>query len=182
MTRATGTHFLETRPVAGEHIPYYGRYIALVPAGNLAGLLAAQHAVTQRLLAPLSDARALHRYAPGKWSIKEVVGHLADAERVFAYRVLRFARADVTPLPGFDENTYVPVADFDRRPLADLAAEYAAVRSATHALIAGLEEAAWVRQGTANGDTVSVRALGCITAGHELHHVAILRERYGVSG
>ena len=175
-------HFLDTRPVAGEFIPYYGKYIALVPAGNLGEILAAQHAVTQRLLAPLTDARGLHRYAPGKWSIKEVVGHLADAERVFAYRALRFARADATPLTGFDENVYVPAGGFDRRPLGSILDEFGAVRGATRALLASLDEPAWLRRGVANGDGSSVRALGCIIAGHELHHVALLRERYGVTG
>lgn len=172
--------FLETRPAAGEFLPYYGKYIALVPAGSLADILAAQVEVTRRLLAPLDDARALYRYAPGKWSVKEVIGHLADAERVFAYRALRFARADATPLAGFDETAYVPAGAFDRRPLHSMVEEFAAARGATLALIGSLEEAAWLRQGTANGAAVSVRALGAIIAGHELHHVAILRERYGV--
>jgi hypothetical protein len=182
MTRATGIKFLETRPEADEHLPYYGKYIALVPAGDLAEILAAQQAATQRLLAPLGEARAGHRYAPGKWSIKEVVGHLADAERVFCYRALRFARADESPLTGFDENVYVPAGGFDRRTLASLLAEYAAVRAASLALVTSLDEAAWLRRGTANGAVVSVRALACIIAGHELHHVALLRERYGLGG
>ena len=173
-------HFLETRPAAGEFIPYYGKYIGLVPAGNLADVLASQRDATRRLLAPLDDARALHRYGPGKWSIKEVIGHIADAERVFAYRALRFARADATPLPGFDENAFVPAGGFDQRPLRSLVEELAAVRSATLALVGGLDEAAWLRQGTANGAGISVRALGWIMAGHELHHVALLHERYGV--
>jgi len=175
-------HHLETRPAAGEFIPYYGEYIGLVPAGNLAAILAAQQAATQRLLSALDDARALHRYAPGKWSVKEVIGHLADAERVFAYRALRFARADATPLAGFDESTYVPAGGFDRRPLRSMLDEFAAVRGSTQALFTGLDEAAWLRQGTANGAAISVRALGWIIAGHELHHLAILRERYGVGG
>jgi hypothetical protein len=182
MTRATGVKFLETRPEAGEYLPYYGTYIARVPAGDVAEILDAQQASTQRLLAPLGEARARHRYAPDKWSVKEVIGHLADAERVFAYRALRFARADESPLTGFDEKAYVPVADFDRRTLTSLLAEFAAVRAATLVLLTSLDEAAWLRRGTANGAGVSVRALACIIAGHELHHVAILRERYGVGG
>ena len=182
MKGARPVHFLVERPAAGEFIPYYGTYIARVPAGDLAGILATQGASTQRLLALLGDARARHRYAPEKWSVKEVIGHLADAERVFAYRARRFARADESPLAGFDEKAYVPIADFDRRPLAALLAEFAAVRAATLALVTSLDEAAWRRQGTANGAGVSVRALACIIAGHELHHLAILRERYGVPG
>ncbi len=180
MTTATGGSFLASRPEAGEYIPYYGKYIALVPAGDLTEILAAQQAVTQRRLGPLDEARALHRYEPGKWSVKEVVGHLCDGERVFAYRALRFARADATPLPGFEETAWVPAGDFDRRPLAALLAEFAAVRAATLALVTGLDEAAWRRQGTANGSPVSVRALAAIIAGHELHHLGILRDRYGV--
>ena len=175
-------HFLETRPAAGEFIPYYGTYISRVPAGNLTAILTAQRAATQRLLTPLDDARALHRYAPGKWSVKDVVGHLADAERVFSYRALRFARGDAAPLAGFDENTYVPAGGFDRRPFASILEEFSAVRGATIALFGSLDEQAWTRQGTANAAAISVRALGWIIAGHEIHHVAILRERYGVGG
>jgi hypothetical protein len=173
-------HFLETRPAAGEFIPYYGKYIDLVAAGHLADILNAQRDATRSLLAPLDDARALHRYAPGKWSVKEVIGHLADAERVFAYRALRFARADATPLAGFDENAFVPAGGFDRRPLRSMIEEFAAVRGATVAMIGSFDEAAWMRQGTANGAGISVRALGAIIAGHELHHVGLLRARYGV--
>jgi hypothetical protein len=173
-------HFLETRPAAGEFIPYYATYIERVPAGNLADILAAQRTATLLLLALLDEARALHRYAPGKWSVKEVVGHLADAERVFAYRALRFARGDAAPLAGFDENTYVPAGRFDRRPFASILEEFSAVRGGTLALFTSLDEQAWARQGTANASPISVRALGWIIAGHELHHMAILRERYGV--
>ncbi len=153
-----------------------------MPAGNLLHILAAQLAATRKLLAPLDERRALHRYANGKWSIKEVIGHVSDVERVFAHRALRFARADATPLPGFDENAYVPEGGFDGRPLDSLLDEFAAVRGASRALFAGLDEEAWRRQGTANGAAVSVRALATIIAGHELHHLALLRDRYGVKG
>jgi hypothetical protein len=170
----------ETRPEPPEYAPFYASYIARVPPGDLIEILGLQGALTQRLLAPLDETHALHRYAPGKWSVKEVLGHLADAERVFAYRALRFARADETPLPGFDEQKWVPAGGFDRRPLPALLAELAAVRAATRAQFTGFDAAAWLRRGTANNNPVSVRALGAIIAGHELHHVAILRERYGV--
>ena len=123
----------------------------------------------------------MHRYAPGKWSVKEVVGHMIDGERVFSYRALRVARADTTPLPGFDENAWVPAAHFDRRPMPDLVADYQTVRAATVALFSSFEEEALVRMGTANDQPISVRALAHMIAGHELHHVAILRERYGLS-
>ena len=172
--------FLETRPEAGEFAPSYAGYIARVPAGDLSEILAVQQIALSRLLARVDDAGAMRRYAPGKWSVKEVLGHIADGERVFAYRALRFARGDTTPLPGFDENAWVPAGGFDRRPVEALAGELTAVRAGTLALVSSLEEAAWMRKGTANDQPISVRALATIIAGHELHHVAILRERYGV--
>ncbi len=168
------------RPDATEYAPFYGTYIGKVPEGDLLQLLDEQRRATQVLLAGIPEARALHRYAPGKWSVKEVVGHLMDSERVFCYRALRFARGDQTPLSGFDENVYVPAGKFDPRPVADVAAELDAVRRATIALFHGFDAAALARRGTANGKEVSVRALAYIIAGHERHHVAILRERYVV--
>lgn len=118
------------------------------------------------------------RYAAGKWSVREAVGHMADAERVFTYRALRFARADATPLPGFDENAYVAAAGFDRRTLADLAEEFADVRRATVSFFCALDPEALAMPGTANGARVTVGALAWIIAGHERHHARILRERY----
>lgn len=168
------------RPAAAEYDPYYGRYIEKVPEGDLLRTLEAQGRETQALLAGLSDAKALHRYAAGKWSIKEVIGHVADTERVYAYRALRFARADATALPGFDENAWVPAGSFDARSVADLAAELDAVRRATLALFRGLDAAALGRRGTANDAAVTVRAIAWIIAGHERHHVALLHERYKV--
>ena len=166
------------RPGEGESAPYYRTYIDDVPAGDIVRTLNGQIAETTALLAGISEAKADHRYAPGKWSIKEVVGHLADAERVFAYRALRFARGDATPLPGFDENAWVPAADFGARTLAELTAEFQAVRRATVALFGSLGDAAATRSGTANGQAVAVRALAWIVAGHERHHARILGERY----
>ena len=168
------------KPRPDEHAEYYSRYIRLVGDDALAALRA-QSASTPRLLSGLSEAQANHRYAPEKWSVKEVVGHITDAERVFSYRALRIARADTTPLPGFDENAWVPAAHFDRRSMHDLVAAYEAVRAATVALLSSLDEDALTRRGTANNQEVSVRALAHIMAGHELHHVALLRERYGLS-
>lgn len=173
---------LSTVPEVGEYAPYYERYLRRVPPGDVLAHLRRQGAETVRLIASLDDARALHRYEPGKWSVKEVVGHLCDGERVFAYRALRFARADETPLAGFEENDYVPAGNFDRRPLSSLIDELAAVRAASLALFSSLDEAAWLRQGTAADNRVSVRALASIILGHELHHLAILRERYGIGG
>jgi uncharacterized damage-inducible protein DinB len=166
------------RPDGTEYAPYYGTYIGKVPEGDLLETLENQRRDTQRLLAGLSEQQALHRYAPGKWSIKEVVGHLADSERVFAYRALRFARADETPLASFDEQAWTPAGKFDARALKDLAAELDVVRHATLALFRGLDAEALPRRGIASGKPVSVRALAWIIAGHERHHVALVRERY----
>lgn len=170
------------RPAPGEHAPYFAGYVAAVPGDDAWPALAAGLEATPRAFAALDDARAMHRYAPGKWSVKEVLGHVTDTERVFAYRVLRFARADATPLPGFDENRWVPAGRFDARPLASLVDEFRAVRAATLALLAGLDADALVRRGPANGFETSVRAIAWMTAGHERHHLAILRERYDIGG
>jgi uncharacterized damage-inducible protein DinB len=167
-----------TRPQSGEYIPYYHKYISLVPEGDLVETLRAQMAETQSLLRAIPESRASHRYAPGKWSIKEVVGHIADVERVMTYRALRIARADTTPLPGFDENAYVPAANFEARSLASLAHELDEVRRATIAFFETLDPDAAARSGSANNAPVSARALAYIVAGHERHHVGILRERY----
>lgn len=176
MTPAT----LSTRPDATEHIEYFGRYTALVPDGSIAETLRKQMDETSALLARVPAAKEEHRYADGKWSVKEVVGHLVDAERIFAYRALRIARADQTPLPGFEENDYVPAGNFGARSLKSLAAEFRAVREATLHLVDGLDEAALLRRGTASGNPVSARALIWIVAGHERHHVALLKERYEI--
>lgn len=168
-------------PAPDEHVPYYGKYIALVGPDSLAAL-EAQARSTAALLAATPESKGSHRYAEGKWSVKEVIGHLADGERVFAYRALRIARADTTELPGFEENDYVPAGKFDRRTLADIAAEFAAVRAATLALVRTFDEEALARRGSANQSPVSVRALVAIIAGHELHHVKLLRARYGLTG
>jgi hypothetical protein len=166
------------RPEPSEYAPHYETYISKVPKGNLLKALEDQRRETQQLLGGLSEAKALHRYAPDKWSIKEVVGHVMDSERVFCYRALRFARADGSPLPGFDEKAWVPAGRFDARSLTDLAAELDVVRRATIALLSGLDAEALTRRGTANNNPITVRALAWIIAGHERHHLGIVRERY----
>lgn len=168
-------------PAADEYAPYYGKYVALVGPDVLAAL-ESQARSTAALLAATPESKGGFRYAEGKWSVKEVIGHVADAERVFAYRMLRFGRADQTALPGFDENTWMPFTNFDRRTLADMAAELAAVRAATLALVRSLDEESLGRRGVASNNPVSVRGLAAIIAGHEAHHVKILRERYGLTG
>jgi uncharacterized damage-inducible protein DinB len=166
------------RPEPGEHAPSYDGYVRRVTADDVVGALEAQEETTAALFAGLSPQRARHRYAPGKWSVQEVLGHLMDTERVMAYRALRIARGDGTPLAGFEENAYVAAADFDARPLEALLEEYRAVRRATVLFFRGLSGEAWTRRGVANGVEVTVRALAYIIAGHELHHGELLRTRY----
>lgn len=166
------------RPEETEYLPYYGKYIAMVPDGDILAVLSRQLEETLSLLRGIPESEAGHRYGPGKWSIREVVGHMIDCERIFAYRALRFARGDQTPLSGFEENDYVRNATFDEVPLGSLAAELESVRGATLFLFQHLDGEAWKRAGVANGSPVSVRALVYIIAGHELHHRGILRDRY----
>lgn len=171
-------HLTISRPDETEYQPYYGRYIALVPAEDIVTTLRAQLDDTLALLRGIPESQAAFRYAPDKWSIKQLVGHVIDGERVFAYRALRFARRDTTPVPGFEQDDYVSNATFDDVPLSELAAEFESVRRATLSLFEHLSEEAWMRRGTANDSEVSVRALAYIIAGHEQHHKKILRERY----
>ncbi|HEY8509832.1 MAG TPA: DinB family protein [Steroidobacteraceae bacterium] len=167
------------RPASGEYNPYYERYIARVPEeGDFVETLARNADETLELLRAIPENQGSHAYAEGKWSIKEVVGHVCDAERVFAYRMLRIARGDATPLASFDEKQYAPAGQFNQRTLASLIEEFAAIRSATIALVAGLPSEAWLLTGVAADSPVSVRALAYIIAGHELHHRSILVERY----
>ena len=166
------------RPTAEEHAPFYAAYVARVPEGDLVEILERQIEETIRPLASLTEGDAGFAYAPGKWTVREVVGHVIDAERVFAYRALRFARGDATPLPGFDEQEWARASNADDRPLADLLAELRTVRAATVALLRPLPPEAWLRRGEANGIRCTVRALATIIAGHELHHRAVLEERY----
>lgn len=168
----------DTRPDPGEYNNYYDKYVALVPAGDIIALLTVQLDDTVALLRDLSEEQALHAYAPGKWTIKEVIGHVMDAERVFMHRAMRFGRGDETPLPSFDENRYTPAGEFNARPLASLISELTTVRRASVALLAGLPAGAWERRGMASGFPVSVRGLAWIAAGHELHHRQILMQRY----
>ena len=168
------------RPEADEIPSHYVGYIKRVPETDPVMVCASQIEETAALLRGLSDTDAMYRYGRGKWSIKEVVGHLSDTERIMAYRALRIARGDTTALPSFDENAYVPVAKFDARSLADLVGELRTVRAATLALLRTFDAEAWRRRGTASGKPVSVRALGFMIPGHERHHVEVLRTRYGV--
>lgn len=166
------------RPDETEYLPYYGRYISLVPEGDILALLNKQSDETLALLRSIPESQAEFRYAPDKWSIKELVGHVIDSERIFAYRALRFARNDQTPLPGYEQDDYIRNASFNDYPLVELASEFESVRSSTLSLFKHLSDEAWHRRGVANDAEASVRALAYIIAGHELHHREILRNRY----
>ena len=167
-----------SRPSVGEYLPYYERYVARVPEGDVVAILSEQVGETLALLRSLPAERTLHRYAPGKWSIRDMVQHMSDTERVMCYRALRIARNDPTPLAGFEENDWARAAGADARDWLQLTDELEAVRAATVALLRGMDAEAAVRRGRANDAEVSVRALAFIIAGHERHHVAVLRERY----
>lgn len=169
------------RPASDESAPFYHGYISEVPGEQVGEYLVEQLHDLERLLAPLDDAGARARYAPDKWSVKEVLGHVTDAERIFAYRLMRIARGDTTPLPGFDENAYVPAGDFDARPLASLVGEFRALRMSTIALMEGLPPGGWARRGQASGASISAGALAYIIVGHVAHHTGVLRERYRLS-
>ena len=170
-------------PTQEEYALYYAGYINRIGQGeDVLATLWEQLQSTPELLRRVEESRGGFRYAAGKWSIKEVIGHLTDTERIMSDRALRIARGDATPLPGFDENAYVPASEADTRSMDDLVTEWSDVRRATLALFRGLPPAAWARRGVANGSTVSVRALAYIVAGHERHHLETLRNRYGVKG
>ncbi|HET7600601.1 MAG TPA: DinB family protein [Gemmatimonadales bacterium] len=166
------------RPAAGEYNATFEAYLSQVPPGDVFPLLARSLEETLAPVTALTDAEADYRYAPGKWSVKEIVGHLADAERIFAYRALVFARGERQPQPGFDENAYVAAAKFSARPLAGLVAELRAVRAATLALFGGLDAEELTRRGVANGRECDARTLAAVIVGHERHHAAVLAERY----
>lgn len=167
-----------TRPEPTEFAPFYGTYVGHVPNGDIVETLATQHEGTLRLLRALPEEKGDLRYAPGKWSVREVIGHVVDAERIFTYRALRFARADETALSSFDENAYVASASFNDRTLASLLDEWEAVRRASVLLFAAMNATEWMRRGIASHNPMSVRAAAWVTAGHELHHTDILRKRY----
>ena len=169
------------RPTADEAAAYYQTYIAEVGGDNIGEQLVEQLFQVERLFAGLDDAAALARYAADKWSIKELLGHLNDSERIFSYRLLRISRGDSTPLPGFDQNPYVVAGRFDDRPLSDLLEEFRAVRLSTVALSSGIPDAAWTERGIASENSVTARALLYIIVGHVAHHLQVLRDRYGLA-
>jgi len=166
------------RPAPSEHNAYFAGYIAAVPEGDVLDLLAAQPGRLGRVAAAAAGERERHRYAPGKWSVREVFGHLIDGERIFGYRAYRIGHGDTTPLASFEQDPYVAAAGFDAIPLADSAAEFALAREANLRAIRRLLPAAAERAGVAGGWPISFRALVFILAGHVEHHLRILAERY----
>jgi uncharacterized damage-inducible protein DinB len=167
-----------SRPAPSEYAPFYETYISKVQGSDILGILEAQRLQMAQLFAARSERDGNFRYAADKWTVKEVLGHVSDSERIFGYRALRIARGDQTPLTGFEQDDYVRGGNFADRTLADLAEEFGLVRAATIAFFKSLQKEAWQRRGVANKNEVSVRALAFIVAGHELHHRLILEERY----
>lgn len=168
------------RPESGEFAEYYGRYIDQVPNRSVLEVLEEQRDAMRSLLGHLPPDRAGYRYAPDKWTIADVVQHLSDAERIFAYRALRIARGDETPLPSWDENAYAARNDTSRLSIPVLLDDWETSRASTISLFQTFDDDAWTRRGIASGHPVTPRALAYITAGHTAHHLGILRDRYGV--
>jgi uncharacterized damage-inducible protein DinB len=165
------------RPQPDEYASFYQGYISQLEDGDVLQTLSSLKDSSYNFFMSLSPEKGDYAYADGKWTIKEVLGHLIDAERIFAYRALSFSREE-TSLPGFDENVYVQKATYSSRSLADIAAEFKTVRESNLFLFRSFSETQLTQKGIANGNPVSVRALVYITAGHELHHLQILKERY----
>ncbi len=169
---------MNTKPNVDEYATYYDKYVSLVPDGNIVETLTKQLGETLAAWRAIPANKAEHRYAPGKWTTKEMMAHVIDTERVMAYRALRIARGDKTPLPGFEQDIFIANTDWSTRTIADLADEFDAVRKANLILFRHLSDAAWKQVGTASDNPVTARALAYIIAGHELYHQEILRDRY----
>lgn len=166
------------KPEAGEFAEYYGKYIAKVPGADVVETLESERLHMSRLFAGRSERDGNFRYAPDKWTIKELLGHVTDAERIFTYRALRIGRGDETPLASFEQDDYVKNGGFSSRTLAGLVEEFDTVRGASISLFRSFDDPAWRRRGVASQKPVTVRALGFITAGHQIHHRMILEESY----
>lgn len=168
------------RPGGDEYAPFYASYVARVGEDDVLAVLEAQPAELAAVASGVSADRERHRYAPGKWTVREVFGHVVDAERVFGYRAFRFGRRDRTELPGFPENDFVERSRFDEVPVGQHATEFALVRRGHLAMLRQIDDAGWAHAGLANGSRVTTRALAFLMAGHVRHHLAVLAERYGV--
>ncbi|MCL6458734.1 MAG: DinB family protein [Gorillibacterium sp.] len=169
---------MNIRPANTEYSPYHEQYISEVPEGDIIGILTQSLEATVQLLSNLSEDKGNARYAPGKWSLKEVLGHINDNERIMSYRLLRIARGDATPLAGYDQDELMKGVSFDSCTLASLVEEYTYLRRSTLSLLHGLSEEAWARRGIVGGGEISAKAWAYIIAGHELHHLKVIKERY----
>ncbi|WP_062239710.1 DinB family protein [Fictibacillus sp. FJAT-27399] len=172
---------MRSKPDTNEYNSYYEKYIKALPEQDIVNLLEEQAKETRQLVQNLTEQQGLFRYGPYKWSIKEVIGHMTDTEGIMGFRLLSIARGDKGMLPGFDENAYVEQTYFDRQPLSELLQQAQVVRQSTILLIKSIDEETWTRRGNANGSDVTVRAIAYIIAGHEKHHLGILKERYFTS-
>ena len=166
------------RPVPQSLSDYYKTYIDQVDGDDFLGVLRMSVVSTTSFLLSVPKDKWDYAYADGKWSLKEVLIHMIDTERIFAYRALRFARNDMEPLPGFDQDSYIPFCNASNRSTDSIIEEYQAVRSATIHLFENMDDEALDRQGTASGSPFSARAVGFVIAGHELHHLQVIREKY----
>jgi hypothetical protein len=169
------------RPAAGEYAEFYARYVSLVSEDDALAALERQADELRGLIASVPKERETYRYGPDKWSVRQVIGHLVDGERVFGHRAYCISRGEQAALPSFDENAYVAASRYAEIPLAELGRELLSVRETNLVALRRLDSVAWTRQGTASGKPVSVRALGFVMVGHVRHHVAILRERYALA-
>lgn len=169
---------MNTRPTSDEYLPIAEQYIRLVPDGNLVYILQNQHDQSLLLLKSLSEEQSVYRYAEGKWALKTVVGHIIDVERLWNYRILRIARGDARELPGYDRDTFAKLAPFDDLALAEVLEDFSAVRKSTLTLIGNLREEAFLRRGEFNGHPLSARAAAFIIAGHETHHMNVIKTKY----
>lgn len=169
---------MNSRPQASEYASYYGKYINLVPEGNILEILSDQILSVEKLFSAITEEKSKFRYEEGKWSIRELLGHITDTERVFAYRALRFSRNDKTSLPGFEQDDFVPNSNHDNVLLKNLVEEFILVRKSNIKLFELFTDEMWLRTGTASGNAMSARAVAFNLAGHLIHHSNVLKEKY----
>lgn len=167
-----------SRPLETEYATYYDKYVSKVPQGDLIEILSAQIARAESIFGDITEEKSKYRYAEGKWSIREVLGHILDTERIFAYRALRISRNDKTALPGFEQDDFVPYSNHENILLKDILEEFLLVRKANLKMFESFNDEMWTRIGTASGNPVSVRAIAYILAGHFIHHTAVIEEKY----
>jgi hypothetical protein len=172
------SHTAVDRPNSEEYAEYFSNYVSKVPGSDVIGFLEEQLNSVSALLRGIAEAKADSAYAPGKWTIKELLGHVIDGERVFAYRALVFARNDTAALPGFDQDLWVKGASYANLPMAAIIEEFEAVRRSTILQLRHFDAAAWDRRGTANGKQMTARAAAYVIAGHAQHHMDVLKSRY----